>query len=174
MDTGRHPYSQATLPQPQRRLSGAHKRYEPDNVRRRSQTTLYDSYGAPGPQVPAIKPDPSERPNERQHSTGHLNEGRPKPPPGDLRVQAMPPHDYPPGPPQSQAHYIPSPQQSPLHPPPPGQYGHDMYDQNGGERTQEAIYLAEYTVVSSAQKKRTPRTSHVRKKDPMDPSCRRS
>lgn len=165
---GRHPYSQAALPpSQQRRSSEAQKHFDPDNGRRHSQTPLYDPYGAPGPRDPTIKPDPSERPplsNARPHSTGHLNEGRPKAPPADLRVQAMPPYDHPPGPPQSQPHYIPPPQQSPLHAPPQGQYGYDMYDQNGVERAPETMFPAEYTVVSSSQKKRTPRTSQVRKK----------
>lgn len=92
---------------------------------------------------------------------GHLNEGRPNPPPGDLR-EAMPLYDHPP---QSQAHYIPPPQQLPLHPLSPEQYGYDMYDQNG-EGTQ-TLYAAEYTVVSRAQTKRTQRTSQVRKVNSM-------
>ncbi|KFZ17341.1 hypothetical protein V501_01777 [Pseudogymnoascus sp. VKM F-4519 (FW-2642)] len=68
----------------------------------------------------------------------------------------MPPNDHPP---QSQAHYIPPPQQLPQQPLSPEQYGYDMYDQNG-EGTQ-TLYAAEYTVVSRAQTKRTQRTSQA-------------
>lgn len=168
---GAHSYPQSTLPQPQRRHSQVQQHYD-NEARRQSQPVLYDPYGgAQGPRDPSIKTDPNDRPplqNSRSHSTGHLTEGRPKPPPpGDLRVQAMTPYDHPPpGPPQGQAHYIQPPPQSPLYPPgPPGQYyDGNIYDQNGVERTQEQTIMAEYTGISSsnAQKKRAPRTSQVR------------
>ena len=153
-------YSHTTPLEPQQcLLSEAKVHYQPDNARRHSHTPLCDPYK---PRNPAIKPDASERPplpSARPPTTGH-----PKPPQGNLRVQAMPPRD---DPPQSQAHYIPPPQQLPPHPLLPEQYGYDMYDQNG-EGTQ-TLYAAEYTVMSKAQTNRTPRTSQVREVNSMDP-----
>ncbi|OBT71578.1 hypothetical protein VF21_09296 [Pseudogymnoascus sp. 05NY08] len=160
---GGHPYPQATLPRPQRRLSGPGQHYEPDNTRRHSQAHPYDSYGTPGPRDPAIKPDPNEPPplpNSRPHSEGHRNEGHTNIPPGDLRVQPMRPYDHPPAPSQGPQHYIPQPQQSPMHTPRPGQIayeGNGMYEQNGGEGASGVPF--EYTGVASSQKKRTPRTT---------------
>ncbi|KFY59113.1 hypothetical protein V497_04497 [Pseudogymnoascus sp. VKM F-4516 (FW-969)] len=162
---GGHPYSQATLPRPQRRLSGARQHYEQDNTRRHSQAHLFDSYGTPGPRDPAIKPDPNEPPplhHSRPHSEGHRSEAHANIPPSDLRVQTMRPYDHPQAQPQGPQHYIPQPQQSPLHPPRPGQLGFEgngMYEQNGGEGTPGVPF--EYTGVSSSssQKKRTPRTT---------------
>lgn len=173
---GGHPYPQATLPHPQRRLSGARQHYEPDNTRRHSQAHQYDSYGTAGPRDPAIKPDPNEPgplPNPRPHSEGHRNDSHVNIPPGDLRAQPMRPYDHPPAPSQGPQHYIQQPQQSPLHTPRPGQISFEnngMYEQNGGEGASGVPF--EFTgVASSSQKKRTPRTTMVRKKTPMRPHC---
>jgi hypothetical protein len=172
---GGHPYSQATLPRPQRRLSGARQHYEQDNTRRHSQAHPFESYGTPGPRDPAIKPDPNEPPplhNSRPHSEGHRSEAHANIPPSDLRVQTMRPYDHPHAQPQGPQHYIPQPQQSPLHPPRPGQLGFEgngMYEQNGGEGTPGVPF--EYTGVSSSssQKKRTPRTTMVNMNISMSP-----
>ncbi|ELR05856.1 hypothetical protein VC83_08305 [Pseudogymnoascus destructans] len=158
-----HPYPQTTLPRQQRRLSGPWQHHEPDNTRRHPQAHPYDSYGTPGPRDPAIKPDPNEPPplpNPRPHSEGHRNEGHANIPPGDLRVQPMRPYDHPPAPSQGPQHYIPQPQQSPMHTPRPGQLAYDgngMYEQNGGDGASGVPF--EYTGVASALKKRTPRTT---------------
>lgn len=170
---GGHPYSQATLPRPQRQDPGARQHYEPDNTRRHSQALPFDPYGAPGPRDPAIKPDPNEPTslqNPRPHSEGHRSEGHSNIPPGDLRVQPMRPYDHTPAPSQGPQHYHSQPPQSPLHPPRPGQLSYDgngMYEQNGGEGAPGVPY--EYTGVSSSnsQKKRTPRTTMVRKNSPV-------
>ncbi|KFY42362.1 hypothetical protein V494_02450 [Pseudogymnoascus sp. VKM F-4513 (FW-928)] len=159
---GGHPYSPATLPRPQRPLSGPRQHYEPENQRRHSQAHPFDSYGTPGPRDPAIKPDPNEPSqlsNSRPHSEGHRGEVHGSIPPGDPRVQPMRPYDHTPAPPQAPQHYIPQPQQSPIHPPRPGQLSFDnnsMYEQNG-EGVPGVAY--EYAGVATTQKKRTPRTT---------------
>lgn len=172
---GGHQYSQATLPRP-RRLSGPRQHYEPDNTRRHSQAHPYDSYGTPGPRDPAIKPDPNESlppPNPRPHSEGHRTEGHNNIPSGDHRVQPMRPYDHPPAPSQGPQHYIPQPPQSPLHLSRSGQLGYEsngMYEQNGGEGAAGVPF--EFTgVSSSSHKKRTPRTTMVRKENIMSLRC---
>ena len=162
-------YSHTALLEPQqRRLSETQVRHEPDNARRHSHTPLCNSYK---PHNLAIRPDARERPpppNARPLSMGHLKELHPKPSSGNLSVQAMPPHNHPP---QNQAHCISPPQQLPLHPLLPEQYGYAMYDQNG--ENPQTLYGAEYTVVSSSRTKRTQRTSQVKRVNLMDPCCGR-